>query len=92
MYGADANWGRIICSVGYSGVALNPEAVNVSLGDIQMLKNSQPVSFSEEEAKAYLENDTVEVYVDLQQGSGIGKAWGCDLTYDYVKINASYRT
>lgn len=92
MYGADANWGRIICSVGYSGVALNPEAVNVSLGDIHMLKNSQPVSFSEEEAKAYLENDTVEVYVDLQQGNGIGKAWGCDLTYDYVKINASYRT
>jgi len=92
MYGADANWGRIICSVGYSGVALNPETVNVSLGNIQMLENSQPVSFSEEEAKAYLENDTVEVYVDLQQGSGIGKAWGCDLTYDYVKINASYRT
>jgi glutamate N-acetyltransferase/amino-acid N-acetyltransferase len=57
-----------------------------------MLENSQPVSFSEEEAKAYLENDTVEVYVDLQQGNGIGKAWGCDLTYDYVKINASYRT
>ncbi|RBN39624.1 bifunctional ornithine acetyltransferase/N-acetylglutamate synthase, partial [Priestia megaterium] len=92
MYGADANWGRIICSVGYSGVALNPETVNVSLGNIQMLENSQPVSFSEEEAKAYLENDTVEVYVDLQQGNGIGKAWGCDLTYDYVKINASYRT
>jgi len=92
MYGADANWGRIICSVGYSGVAINPETVNVSIGDILMLQNSQPQSFNEEQAKAYIQQDVVIINVDLQQGNRSGKAWGCDLTYDYVKINASYRT
>jgi glutamate N-acetyltransferase/amino-acid N-acetyltransferase len=92
MYGADANWGRIICSVGYSGVTINPETVNVSIGDILMLQNSQPQAFNEEQAKAYLQQDVVIVNVDLQQGIESGKAWGCDLTYDYVKINASYRS
>jgi glutamate N-acetyltransferase/amino-acid N-acetyltransferase len=57
-----------------------------------MLKNSEPQAFSEEEAKQYLTNSTVQISVDLHQGEGKGKAWGCDLSYDYVKINASYRT
>ncbi|TYR79587.1 bifunctional ornithine acetyltransferase/N-acetylglutamate synthase [Priestia megaterium] len=92
MYGADANWGRIICSVGYSGVSINPEKVDVSIGNITMLKNGQPQPFNEEEAKAYLQQSTVHVTVELHEGNGKGKAWGCDLTYDYVKINASYRT
>lgn len=92
MYGADANWGRIIGAVGQSIATVNPETVDIKLGAIDMLKSSTPVAFSEEEATAYLENEKVEVYVNLNVGTGKGMAWGCDLSYDYVKINASYRT
>jgi len=92
VYGSDANWGRIIAAVGYSGAAVNPETIDTSIGEIQMLQDSQPVAFSEEEATAYLQNDTIHISIDLKIGSGKGKAWGCDLTYDYVRINASYRS
>ncbi|AXM88281.1 bifunctional ornithine acetyltransferase/N-acetylglutamate synthase [Anoxybacillus ayderensis] len=92
VYGADANWGRIIGAVGHSGAWINPDCVDVWIGSIQMLKQSQPVPFSEEEAKAALMEDVVVITVDLHVGNGEGVAWGCDLTYDYIKINASYRT
>ncbi|WP_018921526.1 bifunctional glutamate N-acetyltransferase/amino-acid acetyltransferase ArgJ [Salsuginibacillus kocurii] len=92
VYGTDANWGRIICAIGYSGATINPETIDIAIGPIQTLKDSRPVSFSEEEATAYLQQDTVTFHVDLQQGDGFAKAWGCDLSYEYVRINAGYRT
>jgi glutamate N-acetyltransferase / amino-acid N-acetyltransferase len=92
VYGADANWGRIICAIGYAGAMVNPDNVDIAIGPIVMLKGSEPQPFSEEEASAYLQNDVIIIEVDLHLGSGKGVAWGCDLTYDYVKINASYRT
>jgi glutamate N-acetyltransferase/amino-acid N-acetyltransferase len=92
VYGADANWGRIISAIGYSGVEINPEKVDVSLGEICMLKNSQPQLFDEEAAKTYLIHPEIVISIQLYEGNENGIAWGCDLTYDYVKINANYRT
>lgn len=92
VYGADANWGRIIGAIGHADATVNPDCVDVSLGPIVMLKMSEPQPFSEEEATAYLQNEEIVIEVNLHLGSGTGVAWGCDLTYDYVKINASYRT
>ncbi|MDQ0268764.1 bifunctional ornithine acetyltransferase/N-acetylglutamate synthase [Cytobacillus purgationiresistens] len=91
VHGADANWGRIIAALGKSGVKASP-AIDIAIGPIIMLKNSEPQVFSEEEATLYLQNDKVDILVNLHLGEGSGKAWGCDLSYDYVKINASYRT
>ncbi|RKD24332.1 bifunctional ornithine acetyltransferase/N-acetylglutamate synthase [Ammoniphilus oxalaticus] len=92
VYGADANWGRIICAVGYSGAQINPDLVDVLLGEIQVVKASFPVPFDEGLAKDYLEQENVKIVIDLHSGIEGAVAWGCDLTYDYVKINASYRT
>jgi glutamate N-acetyltransferase / amino-acid N-acetyltransferase len=92
VYGADANWGRIIGAIGHSQATVNPENVDISIGNIVMLKASQPQAFSEEEATAYLQNNEIVIEVNLHMGQGTGIAWGCDLTYDYVKINGSYRT
>jgi glutamate N-acetyltransferase / amino-acid N-acetyltransferase len=92
VYGADANWGRIIGAIGQSQATVNPKTVDISLGEIIMLKESTPIAFDEEIAKEYLMNDKVDIFVDLHLGEGKGMAWGCDLSYDYVKINASYRT
>ncbi|TFJ94365.1 bifunctional glutamate N-acetyltransferase/amino-acid acetyltransferase ArgJ [Lentibacillus salicampi] len=92
IYGADPNWGRIIAAVGRSGVNVNAETIDVSIGPIPLLENSQPLSFSEAEASDYLMHEEVVISVNLNNGNGCGKAWGCDLTYDYVRINASYRT
>ncbi|WP_079508073.1 bifunctional ornithine acetyltransferase/N-acetylglutamate synthase [Mesobacillus jeotgali] len=92
VYGADANWGRIIGAIGQSQATVNSETVDISLGEIIMLKESTPIAFDEEIAREYLQNDKVDIFVDLHLGEGRGMAWGCDLSYDYVKINASYRT
>lgn len=92
VYGNDANWGRIICAIGYSGATIDPETIDIQIGSIQTLKQSVPVTFSEEEATKYLESESIVISVDLHVGEGFGKAWGCDLTYDYVRINAGYRT
>lgn len=92
MFGADANWGRIIAAVGRAGQPVNPETVDVRLGDILTLEQSRPVVFDEEIALEYLKGDTVVIHVDLHNGDGKATAWGCDLTYDYVRINAAYRT
>jgi glutamate N-acetyltransferase / amino-acid N-acetyltransferase len=92
VYGSDANWGRIIAAMGRSGLAFDPEKVTISFGNINVLHQGEPVSFSEEDAKAYLANNNIFIEVFLEEGSEQGTAWGCDLTYDYVKINASYRS
>lgn len=92
VYGADANWGRIISAIGQTNADINPQNVDIAMGPIEMLKNSEPVSFSEEKALQYLQEDFIQIFVDLHNGESEGKAWGCDLSYDYIKINASYRT
>ncbi|MED4036976.1 bifunctional ornithine acetyltransferase/N-acetylglutamate synthase [Niallia taxi] len=92
MYGSDANWGRIITAIGQTNTDVNPGSVDIAIGPITMLKNSEPQLFSEDDAIAYLNKDYIQVHVDLHNGNESGTAWGCDLSYDYVKINASYRT
>lgn len=91
-FGADANWGRIIAAMGRSGVIFNPSEATIAFGDIIVLKDGEPVVFSEEEATEYLKQDKIVINVNLKEGTASGTAWGCDLTYDYVKINGSYRT
>ncbi|MFC4972373.1 bifunctional glutamate N-acetyltransferase/amino-acid acetyltransferase ArgJ [Paenibacillus sp. GCM10023248] len=92
VYGADANWGRIIAAVGYSGQPVNVNTVDIRLGDIAVLEQSRPVKFDEEAALSYLKTDTIQIHVNLHMGAGKATGWGCDLTYDYVRINAAYRT
>ncbi|MGE7876340.1 bifunctional ornithine acetyltransferase/N-acetylglutamate synthase [Peribacillus muralis] len=91
-FGADANWGRIIAAMGRSGVKFEPDQATIMFGDIVVLNDGEPIRFSEEEAKAYLENESIIIHVYLKEGKERGTAWGCDLTYDYVKINGSYRS
>ncbi|MCJ8012739.1 bifunctional glutamate N-acetyltransferase/amino-acid acetyltransferase ArgJ [Paenibacillus sp. KQZ6P-2] len=92
VFGADANWGRIIAAVGRAGEPVNPETVDIHIGDISVLESSRPVVFDEDEALKYLKGDTIRIVIDLHHGEGRATAWGCDLTYDYVRINAAYRT
>ncbi len=96
MFGSDANWGRILCAIGYSGVDTDPNTIGVwfksAKGEIVVCQNGAGVPFSEEIAKEILLEKEITVLVDLGQGSQSATAWGCDLTYDYVKINGDYRT
>ena len=96
MFGADANWGRVLCAIGYSGADVDVNKVDVAFrsakGEIAVCKNGSGIPFSEEKAKEILLESEIEVLIDLQDGSGDATAWGCDLTYDYVKINGDYRT
>lgn len=91
-YGADANWGRIIAAVGRAGYPVNVDTVDIRLGDIVTLEQSRPIRFDEEKALEYLKGDFVQIFVNLHMGTEAATAWGCDLTYDYVRINAAYRT
>lgn len=92
IFGCDANWGRIIAAVGYSGATLDPNAIKIKIGPTTVVENGEPVPFSEAQLLVYLKQPEVKIVVDLHQGSGKGVAWGCDLTYDYVQINATYRS
>jgi glutamate N-acetyltransferase/amino-acid N-acetyltransferase len=92
IYGTDPNWGRIVTAIGYSGVPVEPKAIKVSIGPFTVFENGLPSNFVEDEVKEYLESENVLLNVELNQGEYSATAWGCDLTYDYVKINASYRT
>lgn len=92
VYGNDANWGRIVSAAGHANVPLDTTKVDVMIGDTVMLKNSEVVPFDEEIAKAYLQGEVVRIEVDFHMGDGSATAWGCDLTYKYVEINASYRS
>ncbi len=96
FFGADANWGRILCALGYTRNDFDPEKVDVSFesasGFISVCKNGAPLPFSEEKAKKILSYQEVTVYVDLHEGDAQATAWGCDLSYEYVRINGDYRT
>lgn len=92
VFGQDANWGRIICAVGYSGAEINPDKIDIWLGGQQVAQDGNGLPFDEKLAREDLAQDVVKVKVALNQGTGQATAWGCDLTYDYVKINASYRS
>mgnify|MGYP002621658653 FL=1 len=96
MFGADANWGRVLCAIGYSGAPVDVNRISVSFasaaGRVDVCENGAGIPFSEEEAKKVLLEKEIDILVDLGMGSASSTAWGCDLTYDYVKINGDYRT
>jgi glutamate N-acetyltransferase/amino-acid N-acetyltransferase len=100
-FGADANWGRVLCAMGYAGPPFDPGTVGVCFasvaGEIPVCRGGASIPFSEKTAKAVLSQEEIEIRIDLEQGSGLAGpgealAWGCDLTYDYVKINGDYRS
>ncbi len=96
MFGADANWGRVLCAIGYSGADVDIGRVGVSFeserGNIEVCRNGAGVEFSEEKAKEILLCSEIRILIKVGEGNGHAVAWGCDLTYDYVKINGDYRT
>ncbi len=96
MFGADANWGRVLCAIGYSKADVDVNKIDVSFksckGEIKVCKNGHSIDFSEEKAKEILLENEIEILVDLKDGEFSSSAWGCDLTFDYVKINGDYRT
>ena len=96
MFGADANWGRVLCAIGYSGAAVDVNRIDVSFksvkGTIEVCKNGAGVPFSEEKAKEILLEKDIDILIGLNLGEAHATAWGCDLTYDYVKINGDYRS
>ncbi|MFP3153034.1 bifunctional glutamate N-acetyltransferase/amino-acid acetyltransferase ArgJ [Lachnospiraceae bacterium ZAX-1] len=96
IYGHDANWGRILCALGYCGVPFDPETIELFFegksGKILIYKDGTAVDYSEEEATRILSEPEVRVLVDMKNGEAQATAWGCDLTYDYIKINADYRS
>lgn len=96
FFGADANWGRVFCAMGYSGVAFDTNKVDISFesiaGHISLLKGGLPVKFSEEKAKTVLQEKEIKIMITMGEGDAEVTAWGCDLSYDYVKINGDYRS
>ena len=96
MFGADANWGRVLCAMGYSGIAFDPEQVDVTFrsaqGEVAVCQAGQGLPFDEELAAAVLKADEVIIDITLREGDGAATCWGCDLTYEYVKINGDYRS
>lgn len=96
MFGSDANWGRVLCAIGYSGAEVDVNKVDVSFvsrkGEIEVCKNGAGIDFSEEKAKEILLENEITISIRLGDGEAKSTAWGCDLTYDYVKINGDYRT
>ncbi len=96
FFGADANWGRILCALGYSGVPFTPEKVDVAFssdkGRIEVCSGGRPLAFDEARAKEILGAEEIGIEIKMGEGSAQAKAWGCDLTYDYVKINGDYRS
>ncbi len=92
VFGKDANWGRILCAAGYSGAEFDVDKVDIYLGQEKMAENGMGLIFDEQKAREALEQETVVIKVDLKSGDCQATAWGCDLTYEYVSINADYRT
>lgn len=96
IYGHDANWGRILCAMGYSGVQFDPEKVDLYFesraGKLKIIENGVSTGYDEAEATRILSEDEVTAIADVKMGDAKATAWGCDLTYDYVKINADYRS
>lgn len=96
MFGSDANWGRVLCAIGYSGCDVDINKVDVSFaskaGKVDVCNNGAGIDFSEELAKTILIEDEIDIIVELNDGNGVAEAYGCDLTYEYVKINGDYRS
>ena len=96
MFASDANWGRILCAIGYADAQFSVSTIDVTLssvkGSVQVCKDGFGVEFSEEKAKEVLLEKEIQIRIDMKQGDGKATAWGCDLTYDYVRINGDYRT
>ena len=92
IHGADANWGRILAAVGYSGIDFNPDNVEISFGELPVLRRNYEIVLDEEKAKDLLQKDNVMIVVNLNQGNQFARFWTCDLTKEYVHINASYRS
>ena len=96
IFGADANWGRVLCAMGYSGADFDPETVDVSFasaaGDIAVCEKGRGLPFDEDLAKKILTEHDVEIRISMGTGAGTATCWGCDITYDYIKINGDYRT
>ena len=96
MFGADANCGRILCAVGYSGAEVDVKKIDVSYrsakGEILVCQNGCGLAFDEDKAEQILLEDEIDIIITLADGNGAAEAYGCDLTYDYVKINGDYRT
>ena len=96
MFGADANWGRVLCAIGYSGADVDVQKIDVSFrsakGSVEVCRNGAGVAFSEEQAKEILLEKEIDILIELNSGVFSATAWGCDLTYDYVKINGDYRS
>ena len=96
MFGADANWGRILCAIGYTEGDFRVDTIDVSIsssvGTVKVCESGSGIEFSEEKAKAILLESEIVIDIDMKQGNDSATAWGCDLTYDYVKINGDYRT
>ena len=87
-----ANWGRILAAVGYSGIDFNPDNVEIAFGELTILKKNYEIVLDEEKAKEILLKDSVIIVIDLNQGNQFARFWTCDLTKEYVHINASYRS
>ena len=96
FFGEDANWGRILCAAGYSGANFNPEKTSISFsslgGEITLFSNGEPLNFDEDKALQILKERKIQILLSLQEGTEEAAAWGCDLSYEYVKINGEYRT
>jgi glutamate N-acetyltransferase/amino-acid N-acetyltransferase len=96
MFGADANWGRILCALGYAGVEFDPLKVDVKLksaaGEIPVCENGGSVPLDESRAKEILSQEIIEIIIDMKSGKESATAWGCDLSYEYVRINGDYRS
>ena len=92
IVGEDPNWGRILAALGYAGVDVPVDNIDIALGDVPVMLGSGPVAFDAEEMQDIMHEEVICITVDLHSGEATGKAWGCDLSYDYVKINALYRT
>ena len=96
VFGNDANWGRILCAMGYSGVEFDPYKVDLIIesetGSLQLVENGMTTDYSEEFATSILSSEEIKATVNIKQGNAKATAWGCDFSYDYVKINAEYRS
>jgi glutamate N-acetyltransferase/amino-acid N-acetyltransferase len=96
MFGADSNWGRVLCAIGYSGADVDVDKIELAYrskaGSVTLCKDGLGIPYSEETAKSVLLEDEIEILIDLHDGDAKSVAWGCDLTYDYVRINGDYRT
>ena len=96
IYGSDANCGRILCALGYAGVAFDPEIIDISIESdgegIALVKDGVVLAFDEDRAKKIMSRSRIAALCDMKEGEAQAVAWGCDLTYDYVKINGDYRS